>query len=90
MMIDVQRGIMEDNRPPFSFYTGCYDSILPDLYGLEHKIKVRKFPRDESASNQSKFVHTPSVKAISWLTSLSLVEFGVTSEVGPYSSSIFM
>lgn len=27
---------------------------------------------------------------ISWLTSLSLVEFGITSNVGPYSSSMFI
>lgn len=34
------------------------------------------------------FVLTPSVKAISRFTGPTLVEFGITSEVGPYSSSV--
>lgn len=56
-MIDVQTGIVKHNGPPRSFFIGCYDSILPHLYGPEHKIKVKKFSKDESTSNSSKFVH---------------------------------
>lgn len=37
MMIDVQKGITEDNRPPFSFYTSCYDSVQNNL--LRPRIK---------------------------------------------------
>lgn len=80
---------MEDIIPLFSS-SSCYDTVLPDLYSLEHKIKVRKFCRNESASNQFKFVLTPSVKAISRFTGPTLVEFGITSEGGPYSSSVFI
>lgn len=86
MMIDIWKGIMGDNRPPFS----CYDSILPDLYGQKYKTKVRKFCKDKSASSSSKIVHTPPAKTISWLKSCSLVVFGLTSDGNLYSSSICM
>lgn len=37
MIIDVQKGITEDNRPPLSFYTSCYDSVRNNL--LRPRIK---------------------------------------------------
>ena len=86
MMIDVERGIMDENRAPFPVMIAFYFAFMARNINTQ----VGKFCRDESASDLSKFVYIFSVKMISWLKSLSLVEFGITSEDGSYSSSIFI
>lgn len=66
--------------------------IAADLIFMAKNIKpkVGQFHQDESISNLSKFVCSLSVKTISWLKSLSSVEFDITSEDGSHSSSIWV